>query len=221
MTGDQNLRHLLAAALLSLVAGIACSSARYGATESGQPTVTFPARYGPTQDGGIEKPGAEVDPEGDEPAAYSSAPDPVPLRTPLQWEYRLRYRRGEILVEQVRALRFDQPVVTARTMGRFAIELWIGSELVERVRFEFPLLAADPPPPGRRTPLHAPPNFSAGADVEATVLVPRSERATRAMLVDRANGYELALPWPPGTTEAAPEAAPDAGPARPPDKSQR
>jgi hypothetical protein len=51
--------------------------------------------------------------------------------------------------------------------------------------------------------------------------VPRSERATRAILVDRASGYELALPWPPGTAEAAPEAAPDAGPARPPNKSQR
>ena len=49
---------------------------------------------------------------------------------------RLYYERGEVRVLGVAAREFSQPVVTARSMGRYAIELWIGHELVDRVRFD-------------------------------------------------------------------------------------
>jgi hypothetical protein len=91
---------------------------------------------------------------------------------------------------------FDRPVVTARPMGRFAIELWIGRELIDRVRFDFPLLGAEEPP-GDRQSIHAEPRFEPGLEAERTILVPNSERATRAQLVDRATGKIQALPWPP------------------------
>ncbi len=126
-----------------------------------------------------------------------TAPDPEPLSLKDQWEYTLRYADREVSVERVRKLIFPKPVVTERRMGRFAIELWIGRELVDRVRFDFPMLAAEDPPSGPRKPLHEPPSLAAGADVSVAVRVPASPRATRAVLIDRATGSQRALPWPP------------------------
>jgi hypothetical protein len=114
-----------------------------------------------------------------------------------QWLYEIVYDRGELRVASVTERRFRVPVVTARRMGRFAIELWIGRELVERVRFDFPLLAAEPVRDGGRRPLHEPPTFAPGAIVSRRVLVPASPRATRALLIDRATGATQLLPWPP------------------------
>jgi len=127
----------------------------------------------------------------------ASPPDPAPLSLATQWEYTLRYASGEVSVERTRKLIYPKPVVTERRMGRFAIELWIGRELIDRVRFDFPLLGAEELPAGKRTPLHEPPSLAAGADVTLAVRVPASPRATRALLVDRATGAERELPWPP------------------------
>jgi hypothetical protein len=83
-------------------------------------------------------------------------------------------------------------------MGRYAIELWVGRELIDRVRFDFPMLAAEElPSSARRRPLYEAPTLAAGAHVTQRVLVPASPRATRALLVDRGTGETIALPWPP------------------------
>jgi hypothetical protein len=103
---------------------------------------------------------------------------------------------------------FDRPIPAERKIGRFAVELWVGNELVERVRFDFPLLAADPAPDGRKHPLRQTPAFGPGAETSREVLVPASDRATRAVLVDRQSGHTTALPWPPDIREPA-------GPANP------
>jgi hypothetical protein len=130
-------------------------------------------------------------------AAQEGQPDPEALRQARQFEYSVTYERGKLKIDKVRAVRFPKPVVTARNMGRFAIELWIGHELVERVRFDFPLVAAEDVPRGKRHALHEPPSFAAGVVATQVVLVPASERATRAVLVDRATGEKQELPWPP------------------------
>jgi hypothetical protein len=132
-----------------------------------------------------------------------SPPDPEPLRTPKQYELRLAYEDGRITVEAVRALTFRQPVVTARKMGRFALELWIGQELIDRVRFDFPLLAVEEPKANKRKRLHEPPAF--GGKHGVTVLVPASPRVRLAVILDRATGKETELSWPPTVT--APPAA--------------
>ncbi len=127
-----------------------------------------------------------------------SLPDPEPLRLERQWEYELTYDRGNITVTNVRPLLYSKPVVTPRRVGRYAIELWIGRELIDRIRFDFPALAAEEPPvAGDRRPLHEPVSLAPGATVRRIVLVPASPRATRAVLVDRATGETIALPWPP------------------------
>jgi hypothetical protein len=91
-------------------------------------------------------------------------------------------------------------------MGRFAIELWIGRELIERVRFDFPLLAAEDKPKAGAKHAGEMPNFAAATRVSQSVLVPASRRATRALLIDRATGKTEALPWPPDAPFVAPAA---------------
>jgi hypothetical protein len=181
----------------------ACSSARLGSQETGTPSLVWPARYaeGDNDGGGASPSGAGTEDalpsDAGAPSAPPFAPDPEPLALREQYEMELRYARGTVRVESIRSRTFDKPVPTAREMGRFAIELWIGHELVDRVRFNFPLLGAEPAPTGKRRPLKQPPTFSAASDVRRTVLVPKSDRATSARIIDRATGEIVPLPWPP------------------------
>ena len=173
----------------------------------------------------------------------SSAPDPEPLRMSEQVEYELELAEGAVRVLSVRPVSLKAPVVTPRRMGRYAIELSIGHELIERVRFDFPGTAADEVTPGRsgKTPLAAPLTLSARAVARLKVQVPRSARVRRATLVDRgletATPLEWPLPAPPKPSVEAPavstptvaptststplstpasSAAPSAPPSRPP-----
>ncbi len=142
-------------------------------------------------------------------------PDPEPLRQREQLDVVLLYEGGKISVLSVRPFTTAKPVVTERRMGRWALELWIGTELVERVRFDFPLLGAEElPPAGRRKPLAVPPSF-ADSTAEQRLRVPLSERARRAVLVDRATGVETPLPWPLAPTPRPSEAAPASRSAEP------
>lgn len=88
-------------------------------------------------------------------------------------------------------------MASARRIGRFAFELWLGAELIERIRFDFPLLAAEVPRQGQRRSLHEEPSFAPGARVSRRLQVPASARATRAQILDRATGRATPLPWPP------------------------
>lgn len=136
------------------------------------------------------------------PPPRGSQPDPEPLRQAEQYEYELEWNEGELNVLSVTSRKFPKPVVTARKIGRFAIELWIGSELVERVRFDLPLLGAEETGPGNSA-RPAPPSLEKGARVRQRVLVPAAERARRAVLVDRATSKETPLPWPPPSAPAS------------------
>lgn len=185
---------------LLLLGGIAaaCAGGRYGATPEGQPSLIFPAHFAE----GEAKPDAGSDaavatPSAEPPKKHGSLPDPEPLRTERQWQYEFAYDAGAIRVASVRAMLYPKPIVTARKIGRYAVELWIGRELVERVRFDFPVTAADEPDSARRRPINDPPKLGAEARVLQKVLVPASPRATRALLVDRATEQAIELPWPP------------------------
>jgi hypothetical protein len=85
-------------------------------------------------------------------------------------------------------------------MGRFAIELFEGATLLERVRFDFPLLAVPEPDGGRS----APPLLGPKLRTRIGVFFPAIGRGTRLELVDRATRRRWALPWPvPTPAEAA------------------
>lgn len=131
------------------------------------------------------------------PPLPGSAPDPEPLKLAEQFQYQLLLQNNELTVEGVEPRTLPKPVATPRRIGRFALELWIGRELIDRVRFDFPLLGAEERPGIKRRPLHDPPSLTANAIARVRVNVPNSPRATRLVLVDRAAGTSRELQWPP------------------------
>jgi hypothetical protein len=198
---------------------VSCSSARKPTPTEATPGIVFPAHFaeGEEQDAGATTAEAPAESSAGEPAKRSgSPPDPEPLRQAEQYEYTFEYDTGRARFAGVRALKFREPVVTARRMGRFAVELWVGAELIDRVRFDFPLLAADDPPPKKRRPLDDPPRLTSGV-LKATVLVPAAWRARRAVLVDRGTSQETELDWPPRLANIAPDAGAPSDAGVPPD----
>ncbi|HEY1692158.1 MAG TPA: hypothetical protein VGG39_08345 [Polyangiaceae bacterium] len=141
-------------------------------------------------------------------AITRTPPDPPPLVEKSQWVYDLRWDRGELWLLGVHPLELAAPQATPRVMGRFAVELFEGPTLLERVRFDFPLLGADDPEGG--------PSMSSKLRTRIGVVFPATKRGTRLELWDRATNRRWSLPWPPqGEAAAAPSgsagARPDAG----------
>jgi hypothetical protein len=128
----------------------------------------------------------------------SRLPDPQATLTTDWVRLSVRYEQGKLTLLSARSEQTPTPESTARRMGRFAAELWIGCELIDRVRFDFPLLAGQPVERNAAA-LHQP-DFERQGRFETTLLLPNSDRATRLELLDRA--YEgnadsrVVVPWP-------------------------
>jgi hypothetical protein len=135
-------------------------------------------------------------------AMTKTPPDPAPLVERSQWVLDLRWDRGDVWLLGLHALELPQPQATPRAMGRFALELFEGPTLIERVRFDFPLLGAPE--------VDASPSFSSKLRTRIGVVFPATKRGTRLELWDRATGRRWSLPWPPQTTGDA-SAPADAG----------
>jgi hypothetical protein len=134
--------------------------------------------------------------------------DPTPLVERSQWVFDLRWDRGDVYLLGVQPLELPAPRETPRVMGRFALELFAGPALIERVRFDFPLLGPpDPPDAGR----NAAPSLGAKLRTRIGVVFPATKLGTRLELWDRATGRRWSLPWPLPAPAIA-SAAVDAGP---------
>lgn len=129
-----------------------------------------------------------------------------------QVEYDLELSEGKVHVLSVKPLKLSEPIVTPRRIGRYAIELSIGHELIDRVRFDFPGTAADEPQVGAKKALYAPLTLAERAIAHVKILVPQSPRVRRATLVDRGTGAASDLDWP---LPELPKAAPAASAAKP------
>jgi hypothetical protein len=193
----------------------ACASGHYATVDPGHAAFVIPHHIAEGKGEGGDLP-ADAGPPPTHAASLpaapplsGSAPDPEPLRMAEQWQYAVIYQAGGVGVEGVEKRTLPKPVATPRRMGRFALELWIGHELIDRVRFDFPLIAAEEAPGVTRRPLHDPPSLAPHAVARMSVLVPASPRATRLVLVDRATQKSQDLPWPP---DAEPSAPPSAAP---------
>jgi hypothetical protein len=127
-------------------------------------------------------------------------PDPPALVERSQWVFDLRWDRGDVWLVGTHPLQLAAPAATPRAMGRFALELFEGAGLIERVRFDFPLLGA--PEPDAAVALAPKLRTRIG------VVFPATKRGTRLELLDRATGRRWALPWPVAET---PPSAQDAG----------
>ena len=170
-----------AAPTISRNVPVKLSPSQLGTTDNKTPTQHFDA--GPP----VEPITCTVDP-----------PDPKPLHTRDWIAYEFEFREGSVGVRSHRHERTAKPRDTARIVGRYAVELWIGCELIDRVRFSFPLQAAEQPiAPGNRHGLNEQPSLTANAHLNCTVMVPFDLRATRAELIDRGTGKRSSLAWPP------------------------
>lgn len=175
----------------------ACSGQQGPALSESSPGLVFATPIAEGKGDG-ETPAPAPKPSATAPASTLEAPpDPEPLRQREQYEYTFAYQDGRVSVANVRPVVYEQPIVTARRMGRFAVELWVGKELIERVRFDFPLVAAEEPAKPGPAPLHAAPSLTSRSTFTAVVLVPQASRTRRAVLVDRATGREELLAFPP------------------------
>jgi hypothetical protein len=144
-------------------------------------------------------------------AGSSSAripPDPPALRERKQWVFDLRWDRGEIYLVSVHETDMGSPHSTPRVMGRFALELFEGPTLIERVRFDFPMLG---PPATTDAGYKTPPRFEPKLRTRIGVFFPATKRGTKLELWDRARDLRWQLPWPPEVGRFGPPA--DAGAA--------
>jgi hypothetical protein len=175
------------------------------ATQNGPRTDTAPTRAAESNRAAADAAEGSADAGGHSPTSEAAAssgghgdlPDPPALTARRQWSFRIEYDRGTLRVGAPQFRCLPRPVATARRIGRYAFELWLGRELIERVRFELPLLAAEAPRSGPRRALREPPRFAPGARVSTAVQVPASDRANRARLLDRATGESIEVLWPP------------------------
>lgn len=140
------------------------------------------------------------------------APDPAGVASKKQWIFEVQVRQGNPTLGTVRSVVLDKPTTSARVLGRFAVEFWIGKELLDRVRFDVPLLDD---PLRRKNRRVGAPEFL--VNTRLSVRMTDQERATSVVFVDRATGEVQYFAWPPGsdgrlTPIAAPAAsAADAG----------
>ena len=125
--------------------------------------------------------------------------DPTPMVERSQWVFDLRWDRGDVWLLGANPLELSSPRETPRMMGRFALELFEGAALIERVRFDFPLLAAPNLDGGR-----AAPSFSQNLRTRIGVVFPATVRGTRLELWDRATNRRWSLPWPPSQPSGSP-----------------
>jgi hypothetical protein len=190
--GVRPLALVLGAALGLLLLGCSRSRPDFGTL----PRVEVPIEKQPEQDPTLF--------QEDEPkVAPTDLPDPAPLRMAEQVDYQVEFQKGELKVTSTKLITLKEPESTARRPGRFALELWAGSDLVERVRFDFPLLAA--------SSSEEEDAFESGLTSQTTVRVPRVARAQTARILDRKKRTAVRVIWPPEEPPAS-ETAPQPGP---------
>lgn len=121
-------------------------------------------------------------------------PDPPALSEREQWVFVLRWAQNEPYLVSIHKTDMGASHPTPRVMGRFALELYEGPTLIERARFNFPMLGApEPSDAGWKTP----PRFEPGLKTRIGVFFPATKRGTRLELWDRATDRRWPLPWPP------------------------
>ena len=130
-----------------------------------------------------------------EPPPGGYAPDPPGTASRKHWVIDVLHSKGRTSLLGARPVTLERPATSARMMGRFAIELYVGRELLDRVRFNVPL-TGDAPEKDKRFPFRRP-TFDEGVTTRMRVQIADSPRATWVKLVDRLSGAESRFWWPP------------------------
>lgn len=130
-----------------------------------------------------------------EPPPMGRAPDPQAPSTTRQWVFELAVNRGTVTPTRVTSATVKAPIATARVMGRYALELYVGRQLLDRVRFDVPLAAEGPRERDPKRPF-ARPTFEK-LSMRLRVQMADSPRAAWGVLLDRATGELARFWWPP------------------------
>jgi len=136
-----------------------------------------------------------------DPKKMRIAPDPPPLSERRQWIFDLRYDHGDVYLLGMHQVELPAAQATPRAMGRFALELYEGPTVVERARFDFPMLVTagiDAGDAGGRERNRV--DFDAKLVSRIGVMFPSTARGTRLELWDRGTDQRWSLPWPPTDT---------------------
>ena len=169
-----------------VLTGLSASVPLFGVAQAKDPAAR-------TDAGLVSDAGAAAE-AGTHAASRRIPPDPPAMSEREQWVFDLRWQAGEVYLVQVHKTDMGGPHPTPRVMGRFALELYEGPTLIERVRFDFPLLGVpEAPDAGWRTP----PRLEPKLKTRIGVLFPATKRGTRLELWDRARDQRWPLPWPP------------------------
>lgn len=117
----------------------------------------------------------------------AQVPDPAPTRTRAFVRMNLKFESGRASLVLAVPVELNEETAAARRFGRFALEAMEGERLVERVRFDFPLLA----PTDKESRA-----FEQGLTTKTTVLFPDLSDRTELFLVDGETGSRERFPWP-------------------------
>jgi hypothetical protein len=130
-----------------------------------------------------------------EPSKAGFSPDPPAHASKKQWLLTIAARAGKVSAESATSSLLTQPAESPRVVGRFALELYVGPELLDRVRFNVPLMGDGPVEHSRKRAYHNP-----DTDAVTTSLKVRfadSPRAAYLVLVDRFTDERQRFEWPP------------------------
>jgi hypothetical protein len=118
-------------------------------------------------------------------------PDPTPLVCDTAFVLHVQWNKGVLSIEGARREKQLKKGTLPHHMGRFAVELYVGPTLLDRDRFDIPLIGDDGPTSDA---------FGKGLVTTIDVRVPESDRPTRMEIWDRATDKRWIFPYPPKLT---------------------
>jgi hypothetical protein len=125
------------------------------------------------------------------------APDPPARPSKLNWVFEVTARGGKVTIDRVKGVSFEKPVETPRVVGRFALELYVGRELLDRVRFNVPLMGGETSI-GNRNNLPKP-RFEQNVTAHVQARMADNTRAAYLLVIDRDTGETQKYFWPPSS----------------------
>lgn len=180
---------LFALGTIPLTATDAASAPPDAALDASVPDAKTPP-YPPNFDAGKPKPDAPAPKKDTGPDAPPKPipPDPTPLVSDAVFVMSVRFHKGEVTTAKVRREKLPAKAAVDRHFGRFAAELYSGPTLVERIRFDFPLINDDS---------NAADVYAKGLDVTVDVKIPDSDRPNKLEIWDRSTDKRWKLEYPP------------------------
>jgi hypothetical protein len=130
-----------------------------------------------------------------EPSKAGFSPDPPARASKKQWTLEIAARSGKVSAERATSSLLKQPAETPRVLGRFALELYVGPELLDRVRFNVPLMGSGPVEHSTKRAYHNPDTDQVTTSLK--VRLADSPRAAYLVLVDRVTEERQRFEWPP------------------------